>query len=228
MANGIKPTDFPAIAGGLTGTEELYTQTGGVNGKFTVQDIWDEMYVIVEDEDERDTLFTSPNDLQQVYNKRTNEIETYYAQFGLWLSASKKVFVNLTNAGSPLIKGRICYIQDSLSVGGVRYASINAPIDAVTRNATIGVVVQEGNAINFLANWYAVATEGIHLIECVGVIAAGDFVSARISDGDPQTKIGIAETGGGQRGRMGVAVDDAGIPTANFVWAKISLTAESN
>jgi hypothetical protein len=37
---GIKPNDFPSLSGGLTGNEELYTQTGGVNNKFTVQDIW--------------------------------------------------------------------------------------------------------------------------------------------------------------------------------------------
>lgn len=38
MANTIKPNTFPQLDV-LTGEEELYTQTGGINNKFTVNQI---------------------------------------------------------------------------------------------------------------------------------------------------------------------------------------------
>lgn len=41
MATRKKPNTFSLEPTPLDGTEELYTQTGGVNNKFTVQDIWD-------------------------------------------------------------------------------------------------------------------------------------------------------------------------------------------
>lgn len=39
MANSIRPDNFPEIIAPLDGTEELYSQTGGVNSKFTTQDV---------------------------------------------------------------------------------------------------------------------------------------------------------------------------------------------
>ena len=39
MAGSIKPTNFPIRALPLTGVEELYTQLGGINEKFTVNDV---------------------------------------------------------------------------------------------------------------------------------------------------------------------------------------------
>lgn len=41
MANTVKPNTFPTKSLPLDGNEELYTQSGGVNNKFTVQNIWD-------------------------------------------------------------------------------------------------------------------------------------------------------------------------------------------
>lgn len=40
MANTKKPNTFPQNALPLQGTEEIYSQEGGVNTKYTVQDIW--------------------------------------------------------------------------------------------------------------------------------------------------------------------------------------------
>lgn len=36
---GLRPDNFPQISGGLTGSIELYTQTNGVNEKFTMDDV---------------------------------------------------------------------------------------------------------------------------------------------------------------------------------------------
>lgn len=41
MANTIKPNTFPQNSLPLQGTEEMYSQTGGVNTKFSVDDVWD-------------------------------------------------------------------------------------------------------------------------------------------------------------------------------------------
>lgn len=41
MANSIKPTNFPYSGLPLTGDEELYSQTNGLNTKFKVEDVWD-------------------------------------------------------------------------------------------------------------------------------------------------------------------------------------------
>lgn len=41
MANTIKPNDFSNSPLPLKGSEEVYTQTNGVNNKFTVENIWD-------------------------------------------------------------------------------------------------------------------------------------------------------------------------------------------
>jgi hypothetical protein len=68
MANGIKPTDFPAIVGGLTGTEELYTQTGGINEKFLVSDIKDYIIALVSGSTDEDWVINGSN----VYNNTNN------------------------------------------------------------------------------------------------------------------------------------------------------------
>lgn len=39
MANGIKPNSFQSLSGGLTGSEEVYTQLNDLPRKFTVDDI---------------------------------------------------------------------------------------------------------------------------------------------------------------------------------------------
>lgn len=39
MSQNVKPTDFTPIIPDLS--TELYTQTGGVNGKFTISDVFD-------------------------------------------------------------------------------------------------------------------------------------------------------------------------------------------
>lgn len=39
MSQNVKPTDFTVITPDLS--TEMYTQTGGVNGKFTISDVFD-------------------------------------------------------------------------------------------------------------------------------------------------------------------------------------------
>jgi hypothetical protein len=85
MANGIKPTDFPAIAGELTGTEEIYTQTNGVNEKFTVDNIKEylgvigtPMYVEVEvSSEEFLNLDSTPKQLIDTSSLNSNQYITF-------------------------------------------------------------------------------------------------------------------------------------------------------
>ena len=46
MAN-VKPNEFPNADLPLTGDEEIYSQEGGTNEKYTVQDVWDGLKYVV-------------------------------------------------------------------------------------------------------------------------------------------------------------------------------------
>lgn len=59
MANTIKPNTFPMIGLPLQGDEELYTQTGGTNGKFTVQDIWNGVTQVITTVNSGDTIINN-------------------------------------------------------------------------------------------------------------------------------------------------------------------------
>tara|TARA_R110002096_G_scaffold99981_1_gene221442 strand:- start:1041 stop:1610 length:570 start_codon:yes stop_codon:yes gene_type:complete len=144
-------------------------------------------YLVVADEIARTLAYPAPVDGQQVFNKRTNLIETFDAYFGLWLNSDMVVAVE--NSSYPVVKGQVCYAASSQIVGSVNYMDVRTSGGTIPDPSiiqTIGVCVQVG-VVTGTYNFISIAKSGNYYVDSVGTISAGSHVKVSSTSGKIET-----------------------------------------
>jgi hypothetical protein len=188
--------EFKSLIGG-TGTslvvtpDEITINAGGVP--------------IVADQVERDSLYPSPANEFQVFNRRQGLIECFDSTFGLWLSANMNVCIEDTTAQIVQIR-KITYLDgSSLSVSGQEYPIVDYVGSSANRNVTNGVIVQKGNAISPTENFISVAHFGKYYIDYQGAVSIGDNVYSTTNNSGNAQGSNFA-----QSGSIGQAIENSG------------------
>jgi len=179
---------------------------------------------LVVDEADRDTNYPSPTDLQQLYNQRTNSIETYYADFELWVSNDMIVMIRQSVS---ILVNRLIYIDGFFTVSLFDYSTVSYPKNSATEKGTIGVVTQIGKDLGGNRAFIAVAHSNQYFVDFGESIAVGEWVEAKINGSE--SDIGKARgLGSPQTGVVGKAVQNSGatIGKAAQVLVLFNLAAE--
>jgi len=183
----------------------------------------------VSDEQQRDVLFPSPVDGQQVFNERINLTETYNSNYGLWLSSNIRVMIRTTTA---FLANRFVYINGSFPAGGTDRPTVDYPDNSTTDNQTIGVIVEIGSSIDVSRAFVAVAVAGEYFVEYGESIAVGEYVHAKITirtTGANSDQGYAAGSSSSASGRVGIAFQNSGAsPTfPNMILVNIGLVSET-
>lgn len=169
--------------------------------------------VNVLDEQDRDTKYPDPSDGFRVYNLRLNEIETYFAEYGLWLSASKQVYACVD---ANVVENRIVSVLAQISqTNGKVFAEVG--YDAPAQDS-IGVTVEKGNSVPDNAGYVfvSVATSNNYYIEYSSTVVTREFIQPDTVANDGRAT-GIVFSFAGV---MAVAVQDSG---ANLLFPSLVL-----
>lgn len=159
----------------------------------------------VRDESERDTLYPSPTNNQQVFNLRQHETETYSTASGLWLSAGVLVGVEDTSQISIDLR-KLVFTNGSSVVSGSEYPVFDYPSSTSERGLVNGVVVQKGNIISGTGSFVAVAHFGKYFIDNSAPVTIGQNIySTTNTSGDA---LGAAFP---QTGTVGKAIQTSGV-----------------
>ena len=208
---------------------------------------------VVADEAERASNYPTPDNLQQVFNSRVQMLETYYTDFGLWLSDYLRPILCTSQTPEVLINGQPAtpsdvQIYDILvrnTIGVISFSAGTYPLQNAfatgwtpTNNASADLVlgsVQQISSVNiqFGGNTYyfmAVAVAGDYYCRVRTNLAltinAGTEVGARATN----TSRTITNTLGGVS-RVGVTIEDmvsgAGFPNPSYNYALTKLSIRS-
>lgn len=179
----------------------------------------------VTDETDRDSTYPAPANEFQIYNQRTNNVETYYTALGLWLSSDMVVMIS---ESVTILVDRLVYVGGFYTALGFSYATVLYPTNTTFDNRTIGVVVQDGVAIDAARRFIAVAVNNQYYVDYGEAIAVGEFVYAKTTG--INADLGFASGSvGSATGRIGVAFQNSG-QTPGFatkVLVKIGVVSES-
>lgn len=159
----------------------------------------------VTDEDDRDATYPSPVDRFQVFNLRTNFIETYRTDYGLWLNNGMVVAIEDTSVEDVDIRHIVYTTTTGRTISGFEYPLVAYPVDSTSRGLAIGVVVQIGDTISGTSSYISVAQLGQYYVNHNATITIGNPVYAR-TDGS-----GLADDGTfAQSGTIGKAIQNSG------------------
>lgn len=204
---------------------------------------------VVADEAERASNYPTPDNLQQVFNSRVQMLETYYSDFGLWLSDYlRPILCTLqTPEGSTPAPSNV-QIYDILvrnPIGVISFSAATYPLQNAfatgwtpTNNASADFVlgsVQQISGVNiqFGGNTYyfmAVAVAGDYFCRVrtspALTINAGTEIGARATN----TSRTVTNLLGGVS-RVGVTIEDmtsgAGFPNPSYNYALTKLSIRS-
>jgi len=174
----------------------------------------------VVDEGARDIKYPTPSNGQQIYNERTNNIETYYSVFGLWLSSDMIVMIRPT---ASILVDRLVYVSGFFGL----YPTVSYPTNTSTDVKTIGVVAQVGAAIDASRAYIAVAVSNQYYVDFGESIAVGEHIYAKTAP--PNDDLGFAAgTAGEFPSVVGVALQNSGATPGKGtkVLIKVGLSAE--
>lgn len=133
---GIKPNEFPAIIGALDGTEEIYSQAGGINKKYTVQQVWDG--VTSSGQTLSQTLsYGNETDGEDIIMSNNDVIKALNGGGQLSLRAGADNVVNLTNDNDAQSKG-IVYFDNTGSIFGFNISTVSATNNSIKLNYPSG------------------------------------------------------------------------------------------
>ncbi len=178
----------------------------------------------VADEEARDSTYPDPEDLFQVYNQRTNNLETYHLAFELWLSSDLIVMIRPSVL---IVANRLVYPIGSITVSGFDYATVAYPSTNGARKQTIGAVVQIGKDIDGTNAFVAVAHSNKYYIDFAETISVTEYLRAKTSGSE--SDIGkISGATNASPGVIGVAVQNSGatVGKPNQVLTLLNLASE--
>jgi hypothetical protein len=179
----------------------------------------------VSDKQQRDVLFPSPVDGQQVFNERINLTETYDSNYGVWLSSNVRVMIRTTPA---FLANRFVYVNGSFPAGGSDRPTVNYPDNNTTDNQTIGSIVEIGASIDVSRAFVSVAVAGEYFVEYGESIAVGEYVHAKTTGANSDQGF-AAGSSSSTSGRVGIAFQNSGAnPTfPNMILVNIGLVSET-
>jgi hypothetical protein len=166
-------------------------------------------YLVVADEIARTLAYPAPVDGQQVFNKRTNLIETFHTYYGLWLNSDMVIAAEDAGAGVTQ-QGQVMYplTLSPASIDGVWVVYVRQNNNASSSEKNIGVCVEVGVAGGAYF-FVSLAISGSYYVNTSGVIKAGEYVEA-IATG----QIGVTSTLGAAT--FGRAINQTG-DNANYL-----------
>ena len=139
-----------------------------------------------------------------VFNLRTNFIETYRTDYGLWLNNGIVVAVEDTSVEDVDVR-HIVSTTAGRTISGFEYPLVVYPFDSTSRGLSLGVVVQIGDVISGTSSYVSVAQLGKYYINQNSTITIGNPVYAR-TDGS-----GLADGSTfAQSGSIGKAIQNSG------------------
>ncbi len=160
---------------------------------------------LVTDETDRDTTYPSPSDNFQVYNLRTDFIETYKSDFGLWLSNGMFVGIENTSVQDVDIRHIVYLTSSGETINGNEYPVVDYASSSSERNVTGGVIVEIGDVISGTSNFVSVAHFGKYYIDYSVAVTIGDNVYSTTNT------TGLAIAGNfANAGTIGKAIENSG------------------
>jgi hypothetical protein len=160
---------------------------------------------LVTDETDRDTTYPSPSDNFQVYNLRTDSIETYKSDFGLWLSNGMFVGIENTSVQDVDIRHIVYLTSSGETINGNEYPVVDYASSTSERNVTGGVIVEIGDVISGTSNFVSVAHFGKYYIDYSATVTIGDNVYSTTNT------TGLANAGNfANAGTIGKAIENSG------------------
>lgn len=177
------------------------------------------------DEGDRNSKFPNPTNGLQIFNSRTNNIETYNSTFGLWLSSDMVVMVRESNT---ILVDRIIIIDSFFVVSGYEYSTVVYPTTGAQDNRSFGVVNQIGAQIGPTTNYIAVAVSNNYYVDYGENILVGEYVYAKTGGANADQGF-AAGTLNRISGRIGTAIQNSGsdITKPNKILIKVGLTANA-
>lgn len=159
----------------------------------------------VSNETERDTLYPSPTNNQQIFNLRQHETETYSTASGLWLSPNIIVAIEDTRSISIDIR-KLVFTNAGLVVNGFEYPALDYASSTSERGLVNGVVVQKGNVITNTGSFVAVAHFGKYFVDNSAPITIGHNIYSTTNTSGDALGAAFAQTG-----TVGKAIQTSGV-----------------
>jgi hypothetical protein len=135
------------------------TLSSGAN-TITINSLPGPPFPVVADEAARDAAYPSPVDCFQVFNLRTNHIETYKLAFDLWTNADLFIAVEDSSVQTLLVERVVYPNSSSVVVSGQEYPVMQYPSNNSSRNVSSGLVVAKGGSAGGTFTYITVATQG--------------------------------------------------------------------
>lgn len=176
----------------VVGTDDITINAGGAP--------------VVANATERDSLYPSPANDFQVFNKNQGLFECYDSTFDLWISSAMNVCVEDTTT-QIVQEQHIVYLDGSAAtIGGAEYPIVDYVGSSADRNVTSGVVTRRGAATgNANETYIAVHHSGKYYVDYQGSITIGDNIYSATNGS------GRAQGGNfAQSGSIGQAIENGG------------------
>ena len=152
------------------------------------------------DEEARDLFYPEPRDRESYFNERLRLIETFYAEFGLWLNENLIVVQNTVG----IDVNRIVWSDDDNVIGSVQYIDVDYPTNNTERGLIYGVLIQNGTD-----DFASLSVRGVWYVEQGENINQHEFVRAKVSGSNADVGK-LQGRSGTSNGDLGRAIEDSG------------------